>query len=364
MDKNTRINELEITDEFELMGTDVTGNDIAQKLGELGAEGVILITEYGEVIGFISHKEIVDLVATGKNPSNINAREIMSTDYVEVLEDETLGNILPIISKSYPNAIVVISNDRKCVGFFSKNDYKDALATLGVYDENHEPETPDDWKTKGIALSSQGKTEEAIKCFEKSVEMNKNKEQGWSRLARSLEGINRVKEAIMCYDKVVTINKTNDQAMLKRGQLFSKQKTQNLAIQCYTLALQINPKNVDAIMNLANEYCNQGNLDEALKYYEKAQEVTGETAELWYRKGNVHFQGKHYEKAIECYDKAIALDEIYEDALFDKAIALDKLNKPDEALKSLELILKINPVNESAKEAINSYKKNKSFGFA
>jgi tetratricopeptide (TPR) repeat protein len=349
MDKNTKINELEITDEFELMGIDTTGNEVAQKLKELGGEGVILITEYEEVVGFISQNEIVDLVAIGENPIELDARDIMNTDYVEVLEDETLGHILPIISSSYPNAIVVISDDRKCVGFFSKNDYKDALASLGVYDETHAPESPDDWKTKGIALSSQGNTEEAIKCFEKSVETNKNKEQAWSRLARSLEGLNRTREALLCYDKVASIDKKNDKIQLKRGELYSKQKTQNLAIQCYTLALSINPENVNALMNLANEYCNQGNIDKALEYYEKAQEVQGENAEIWYRKGNAFFQAKQYDKAIECYDEAIALDNNYEDALFDKAVALNKLEKAEDALESLNKILKINPTNESAK---------------
>ncbi len=357
------IKEMDIHDEFVLLDCDVTVATVASKLKEIGETGVILITEIDEVIGFVSQNEILEAVAAGGNPAKLKAFEIMNTDFVEVLEDEKLGHILPIIAQSYPNAIVVIKENRDCVGFFSKNDYKDAMATMGVYNQSHEPQTPDEWRIKGIALSSQGKTEEALKCYEKSVETIHNKERAWSRLAKSLEGLNKVKDALMCYDKVVTMNKKNDEALLNRGKLYSKQKTQNLAIQCYQLALQVNPQNLDAMMNLGMEYSNSGNVDEALKYFEKAQEILGETADIWYRKGNAHDHAKQYEDAIKCYEKAIELDDKYEDAWFDKGVSLSKLERNNEALGCMKEIIKINPNNESAQEAINSFKENGSFGF-
>lgn len=357
------IKEMDIHDEFTLLSSSESVDAIAKKLKEVGETGVILVTDVGEVVGFISQNEILEVVSKGGNPAEIKANEIMNTDFVEVLEDEMLGNILPIIAQSYPNAIVVIKENRDCVGFFSRNDYKDALATMGVYDQSREPETADDWQTKGIAMSAQGEKEEAEKCYEKSVETSSNRERAWERLAKKLENLNKVKDALLCYNKVVTINKDNDSAFLNRGKLYSKQKTQNLAIHCYQLALSVNPNNVDALMNLGIEYSNSGKLEEALEQFEKIQEINGESSEIWYRKGNAHDHAKKYEEAIKCYDKAIELDDKFEDAWFDKGVALNNIERFEEALICMKEILKINPNNDNVQEAITRYKETGSFGF-
>ena len=157
MDKETRINELEITDEYMIANASESMEEIAQKLQKLHEEtdgGAILITQDDEeVIGFITNKELVDVVASGNNPTSMNTAEMMNTDFVEVFEDDELGDIIPLIQEKYPNSIIVINENRKCVGYFSKNDYKDAMAGLGVYDKKHEPKSSDDWRTRGVALS-------------------------------------------------------------------------------------------------------------------------------------------------------------------------------------------------------------------
>jgi tetratricopeptide (TPR) repeat protein len=363
LDKDTKINELDITDEFSIAPAKNTGAEIAAELKKHGSDGVVLISRDQDIIGFVSQREIIELISQGKNPVEMPAVEIMSTDYVELLEDEPLGHVIPIIANSYPNAIVVINTDRKCVGFFSRNDYREVMAAMGVYDDSQTPQTPNDWRTKGIALSSKGNTAEAIKCYEKSIETNPDKEKAWNKLAKSLEGMDRVKDAIMCYDKVVSINKENDEALTKQGELHSKQKTQNLAIQSYSLALSVNPNNVKTLMNLGIEYVNIGNVAGAIKCFDKAQAVGGESTEIWYRKGGAYSHDKQHLEAIKCYDKAIDSDRSFEDAWFDKGVVLDKMGKDKEALACFEEIIKINPNNKNAKTAISSYRESGKFLF-
>ena len=363
LDKNTRINELDITDEFSIASPDMTGEQIAAELKKLGGDGVVLISQKNEIIGFISPLEILNIVSSGKNPVDMKASEIINTDYVELLEDESLGHIIPVIANSYPNAIVVINSGRHCVGFFSRNDYREVMAAMGVYDDSISPQTPDDWRTRGIALSSKGEREEAIRCYEKSIESYPDKEKAWNKLAKSLEGMDRFKDAIMCYDKVVSLNKGNYVALTKKGELHSKQKTQNLAIHCYKLALSVNPKNVNTLINLGIEYGNIGNTEEAIKCFELAQEIGGETAEIWYRKGGVYSHDKQYSEAIKCYDNAIDSDVYYEGALFDKGVVLNKMGKDQEALECFKELIKNNPNNENAKRALDSYRDNSKFLF-
>jgi tetratricopeptide (TPR) repeat protein len=366
LDKNTKINELDITDEFEMAESNESIDKIAQKLKKLYEEhdhGLVLVTQGDEVIGYITGKEILDSIAAGREPSKMNAGEIINNDFVEVLEDETMGNIMPIISQSYPNAIVVIDSNRRCVGFFSKNDYKDAMAAMGIYDKKQQPKTSDDWRTKGIALSAVGKRLEALKCYERSIKSSPDQEKAWSNLAKRLDRINRHKDAIMCLDKVVTVNPDNDEALAERGDIYAKENTENLAIQSFKMALSINPDNVKAQISLGLEQAKLGEIDEAIKSLDKAQEMKGETSDLWFKKGNVYEKGKKYEEAVECYDHAIGMDDKFEDAWFNKGVALSALDKNPETLECLNKILEINPDNKSAKEAIDYYKENESFNF-
>jgi len=367
LDKNTKINEMEISDEFMKADSKETVNVIAQKLRTLQLEGdcgaVLITKDNDEVIGFITSQEILDSVAHGKDPLTLRATELMNTDFVEVLEDETLGQIMPIISERYPNAIVVIDSNRRCVGYFSKNDYRDAMAVLGVYNKKEKPKTPDDWRTKGIALSSLGKRLEALKCYEKSLLEDTNNEKAWTNLAKRLERINRHKDAIMCLDKAIAINSDDDEALVERGQIYTKENTQNLALKSYLRALEINPNNVDALMFMGMEQANLGEIEEAMKSLDKAVAIKGHTPELWFRKGNVLNKAKKFEDALECYNQAIDMDEEYEEAWYSKSMALSTMGNNKEALGCLEKILEINPNNEIAREAITSYQENRKFNF-
>ena len=367
MVEETEIRELDIKDEFLVASPSESLAKISQKLRQLalqtGDTGTIVISQNDEVVGFITDNEIVDAVAEGKNISEVSAMDIMSTDYVEVLEYDILEDIIPIIKKRYPNAVVVIDDNRRCVGLFSKNDYEETLAKMGIYNEKKTPKTSKDWQTRGVALSALGKKIEALKCFERSIKST-DREKGWSDLAARLERINRHKEAIMCLDKTVSLNSENDKALTKRGELYAKEQTKNLAIESYKLALSINPDNVTALMDMGQEHANLGEVEEAMKFFDRAGAVKGETPELWFRKGSAFEKVKKFDDAVNCYDKAININKTYEEAWYCKGVALDKQGNDEEALNCFKEIIKINPNNKNAQEAIDTYTKDGKFKFS
>jgi tetratricopeptide (TPR) repeat protein len=344
---------MNITDEFQMLKNDTTGANVAQGLQNLGDGGVVLVTEAeNHVVGYITQRELIDAVAVGINVSTIPASQLMNTDFMEVMEDDTLGNLMPLIARRYPNAIIVINYNLKCVGYFSKNDYRDALAALGYYDQSQLPETPEEWRAKGIAMSAAGHTDEALRCFESSIELYPDKERGWFELARTLESGNRLKDAVLCYDRVVVINPNNDDAWINRGNVYSGLRMHERAVQSYNQALLVNPDNVSALINKGLALSDLGKVDMALKSYNQAQALRGESAEIWFRKGNAFDKVKKFKDAVKCYDKAIKLNSNYEDAWFNKGAALHILGKEKKAIECMEIVLKLNPNNTSAREAI------------
>ncbi len=95
---------MNITDEFFMVGADYPGNVVAKHLQQVGDGGVVLVAnQNGQVSGFVTQREIVDSFAAGGKPQDILASQIMNTDFMEVIGEETLGTILPLISERYPN---------------------------------------------------------------------------------------------------------------------------------------------------------------------------------------------------------------------------------------------------------------------
>jgi tetratricopeptide (TPR) repeat protein len=353
MDKDTKINEMEITDEFIMVGPDVKGEIVAQNLNDLDESGVVLITKDGEkVVGFITWREMIEALASGINPLEKPANEMMNTDFMEVNGEETLGNLLGKISEEYPKVIAVTDSEGYCIGYFSKNDYKDAMMVLGYYDKSSEPKTPEEWRARGIAMTALGRVEDALKCYENSLALHIDKERAWFDLGKSFEADKRLKDAILCYDRVVTLNTENEEAWMNRGNVYSILRMPDRAVQSYSRATKLNPENDESLMKIGLAYCDLGDTEKAITFLDSAAQKTGETAELWYWKGNAYKKAKKHEEAIDCFNNAIKLDIMNEDAWFNKGVSLHILGENQRAIECLEQVLKINPFNESAREAL------------
>ncbi len=358
---------MEITDEYLITKVDDSISTIAEKLQKLQEEtehGAVLITEDDKkVIGFITFSEILDLVSTGKDLENKKASDVMRSDHVEVKEDDTIGDIIPMISEKYPDAVVVVNNNGDFVGYFSKNDYKEGLAVLGVYDRHHSPKTEDDWQTRGIALSSLGKKIEALKCFEKSIKKSKDQEKKWGDLAKRLERLNKLKESIMCWDKVLEKNPENEEALKEKGDIYVKTQSDNQALISYKKVVEVNPNNTGAWLNLSLEQASVGDIEGALKSMNHVAAISGESAEFWFNKGVVFDKAEMLNDALKCYNKATKMNNYYEEAWYNKGVALNKLGLEKEALQCMMKILMMNPTNEAVRNTINNYKEQGSFNF-
>jgi len=360
VDKNTKIGEMDITDEFTIVGTDIPGNEVAKHLQKLGEHGVALVSQDEcEVIGYITQKEIVDIVAEGYYPPDVTAYQMMNNDFQEVVDEETLGDVVPMISEKYPNAIVVIDYERRCVGYFSKNDYKDALAGLGCYDQSHEPITPEEWLTKGIAMSSTGKLKEALECYESYVAVYPDRERAWFELARKFEKEGRLRDSSICYDKYASINPNDVNGWYNRGTVLAALRNYTQAVQSFSRALRLEPDNVNILKNMARTLSDMGKFETAIATYKKAEAIIGDNDDLWYRKGNVYDMAGDQKKAVKCYDRAVRLNPANEEAWFNYGAAYHILGKEKKAIKCFEEVLRLNPTNGSAREALVICEENK-----
>ena len=57
------------------------------------------------------------------------------------------------------------------------------------------------WNNKGLALNSLGRYDEAIKCYDKAIEIDPNDADAWNNKGLALNSLGNNDEAKKCYDR-------------------------------------------------------------------------------------------------------------------------------------------------------------------
>ena len=57
------------------------------------------------------------------------------------------------------------------------------------------------WNNKGLALNSLGKYDEAIKCYDKAIEIDPDDADTWNNKGLALNSLGNDDEAKKCYDR-------------------------------------------------------------------------------------------------------------------------------------------------------------------
>jgi hypothetical protein len=98
----------------------------------------------------------------------------------------------------------------------------------------------------GNTLYSQGKYEDAIECFNKSLQMHLGNNTAWNNKGLALSKTGKFDEAIMCYEKALVINPKDYVVLNNKGSALYKKGEIQRAIQCYKDALELNPGSMTA----------------------------------------------------------------------------------------------------------------------
>lgn len=121
-----------ITDEFIPVPRDMTCVDLARKLMEV-PKGVIFALDAEKVpVGAVTAREFLIATMDGKNLLDLRAEDIMNTNIMEIGMDDTISDVIHRISKYAPYAIVVKDGEGVFRGYFSPNDYREALKRMGL----------------------------------------------------------------------------------------------------------------------------------------------------------------------------------------------------------------------------------------
>jgi tetratricopeptide (TPR) repeat protein len=68
----------------------------------------------------------------------------------------------------------------------------------------------DTWNNKGLALYNLGKHEEAIKWYDKALEIEPNDDKAWYNKGLALDKLTKYEDARKCFDKAQQLREKNE----------------------------------------------------------------------------------------------------------------------------------------------------------
>ncbi|MCX6841550.1 MAG: serine/threonine-protein kinase [candidate division WOR-3 bacterium] len=205
-----------------------------------------------------------------------------------------------------------------------------------------------EWGNKGVSLNTLGRCEEAIRCFDKALELDPQEALAWDNKGSSLDSLGRYEEAIRCYDKALELDPRNAAVWYNKGLSLDSLDRYEEAIHCHDKALELDPRFALAWCNKGNCLSSLGHYEEAVRSYDKALELDPRKAGAWDNKGfSLNLLGR-YDDAIRCFDKALELDPRYASAWLSKGASLHELGRHEEALSCFDKALELDPRYASA----------------
>lgn len=153
---------------------------------------------------------------------------------------------------------------------------------------------------KGNALVKQGKLEEAIDVYQRSLTEH--------RTADTLKRLNDTEKALKDATQAAYLDPVKGEEARERGNAFFKDQKFPEAVKEYSEAIARNPDDHKAYSNRSASYTKLAAFNEALKDADKCIELDPTFVKGYTRKGHVQFFTKQYDEAVETYNEGLKHD--------------------------------------------------------
>jgi Flp pilus assembly protein TadD len=214
---------------------------------------------------------------------------------------------------------------------------------------------PDCWLARynlGNIFVEQGRMDEAIRQFQKAVEIMPDLADAHNNLGNSFFQLGRMEDAIAQYQKALAIMPDNADAHNNLGNSFSRLGRTEEAIAQYQKALAVMPDNAKAQNSLGIILSGQGKRDEAIVHLLAAIKSKPQYDQPHYNLGLIYLQQGRLDAAIAQFQSAITINPQYDKAFVNLGIALAQQGHLDEAAGQYRQALAIAPNNPYAHNAI------------
>ena len=187
---------------------------------------------------------------------------------------------------------------------------------------------------------------QALKCYDKAIQLNPNNLQILGRRGRILEKIQNYDQALACYNKVIQLKADNEWAWSRRGRVLEKLEHYEEALTSYEKAIELKYDNVWDWRRRAWILEKLQRYEEALSAFEQIIELRPDDEWVWGQRGWVLEELQRYEESLKAFDRAIELRPDDEWVWIERGWVLVNLRKYRQAVASYEKAIELKPDNQ------------------
>ena len=191
--------------------------------------------------------------------------------------------------------------------------------------------------------------EEAIKDFNKAIELKPDFADAWLEKGWCLNELNRSKEAIPVLQKANSLSKNNYHIYFETGHAYASLNLTDSALKHFKESLRIKPDHLAAYVSLGDLYREKlNNSKQALSYYLKASKIDNTHKKSNYWIGWCYNETEKFDSAVFYLQKVVEVDPSNSPASVELGFALYSLNRFSEAIKAFKPALAAKPKPEIA----------------
>ena len=192
------------------------------------------------------------------------------------------------------------------------------------------------------------KPNEAEKTIQKGISVNPNAAIGYVEYGRFLDFAERLPEAETQFKKAIETETANIEARETLAKFYVAHKEFEKAETTYQDLVKIQENSPESRLQLAEFYASIKREDDAIATLTQIISEKPEYVRARYRLGEIYLNRKEYAKIAEQTDALLKLNDHDAEALMLRARVSLQENKPEEAIKDLEEILKKQPSQKDA----------------
>jgi tetratricopeptide (TPR) repeat protein len=197
----------------------------------------------------------------------------------------------------------------------------------------------------GSTLQRQGRHEDALKAFDKAVQLAPDDADLWKDLGGGLAELKRVDEALLSFQHALKLKPDHWDAAYRCGFLLRKMNRPEEALGYFDLVDRLNPNQHVVLEMRALVLHSLKRYEEALADNKAAYKLNPGKADTSNNIGAALQFLRRDEEALQWFDRALALQPGHVVALINKASSLQQMRRLDEAIAIYDHVKTIDPDN-------------------
>jgi tetratricopeptide (TPR) repeat protein len=203
------------------------------------------------------------------------------------------------------------------------------------------------YQSKAYVLTKNGNTDSALRTIQTASELFPNDADTWSYYGW-IAGPTDQRTALDCYERALAIRPLSPNAWIGKGTELGNLDRNEEALAALEKAITLNPNSALAWTNKGWVLEKLSRSDDALEAQRKAVSIEPELAEAWANLGSTLFNLKRRQEALEAFETSLKWRPDDAFVWCEKALVLSKLEQHGEALRALEKSIELDETHALA----------------